>query len=307
MRKIVNAVKMLFSRPWDLFDAFLEMYGGWMPDKVYLRLIYRCRMGRWLNLKHPQTFSEKLQWLKLYNRRPVFTIMVDKYAVKDYVAKIIGEKYIIPTLGVWDRTDDIEWDKLPNQFVLKCTHDSGGLVICKDKSKLNKEVAIKKLKSSLKQDYFKMWREWPYKNVPRRIIAEKYIEPKPDVNDLPDYKFFCFNGEPRYCQVITGRNTEMCIDFFDKDWNHQLFHEPKIYPFANPEPMKPAKYDKMWNLAQQLAHGLTFSRIDFYNVGNDVYFGEITFFPTSGMGGFDPDEYDILFGKMIDLPNSSSM
>lgn len=273
-----------------------------LPDELYLKVKFRQLMGKKLNLKNPQTFSEKLQWLKLYNRRPEYTTMVDKYAAKDYVAKIIGEEYIIPTLGVWDRPENIEWDKLPNQFVLKCTHDSGGLVICRDKSNLDKEAAVTKLHKTLKQNYFRKWREWPYKNVPRRIIAEKYIEPTPDLKDLLDYKFFCFNGEPQYCQVISGRNTKMCCDFFDKDWNHQPFHEPKLYPFSDVPPEKPSKYEEMWNLARCLAKDKPFSRIDFYEVKGHVYFGEITFFPTTGMGGFQPEEYDLAFGNMIQLP-----
>ena len=274
-----------------------------ISDKLCLKAHFYLRFGYELNLKNPTTFSEKLQWLKLYDRRPEFTKMVDKYEAKKYASSIIGEEYIIPTLGVWDRAEDIEWGKLPDQFVLKCTHDSGDLIICKDKSKLNKENAIKKLNEGIKRDYYKVWREWPYKNVPRRIIAEKYIEPAPDLQDLPDYKFFCFNGEPKYCQVISGRNTNMCCDFFDIDWNHQPFHEPETYPFSEHLLEKPSKYDEMWNLARSLAIDKPFSRIDFYEVEGKVYFGEITFFPTGGIGGFSPDKYDRIFGDLINIEN----
>lgn len=298
MNKIIKTI----SKPGDTLEKIYNRLLLVLPDELYLKVKFRQLMGKKLNLKNPQTFSEKLQWLKLYNRRPEYTTMVDKYAVKDYVAKIIGEEYIIPTLGVWDRPEDIEWDKLPNQFVLKCTHDSGGLVICRDKSKLDKEAAVTKLHKTLKQNYFRKWREWPYKNVPRRIIAEKYIEPTPDLKDLLDYKFFCFNGEPQYCQVISGRNTKMSCDFFDKDWNHQPFHEPRTYPFSEHELAKPSKYGEMWDLARRLAKDKPFSRIDFYEVRGKVYFGEITFFPTTGMGGFQPEEYDLKFGEMIQLP-----
>lgn len=273
-----------------------------LPDELYLRIKFRQMMGKKLNLKNPQTFSEKLQWLKLYNRRPEYTKMVDKYVVKEYVAKIIGEKYIIPTIGVWDRPEDIDFESLPNQFVLKCTHDSGGLVICRDKAKLDKKAAIIKLRKALKQNYYRKWREWPYKNVPRRIIAEKYIGLGPIIMDLPDYKFFCFNGEPKYCQVISGRNTTMCCDFFDKNWNHQPFHEPRLYPFSDYQLEKPSNYEEMWNLAKKLAKGKPFSRIDFYEVRGKIYFGEITFFPTTGMGGFDPEVFDQIFGEMLLLP-----
>ena len=228
--------------------------------------------------------------------------MVDKYAAKEYVSQIIGEKYIIPTIGVWDKPEEIEWELLPDRFVLKCTHDSGGLIICRDKNALNIDDACKKLRKCLKQNYYRKWREWPYKNVSRRIIAEEYIEPDPNTNDLPDYKFFCFNGVPKYCQVISGRNSEMCIDFFDENWMHQPFHEPKCFPFSTHKLEKPTKYELMWNLARDLSKDKAFSRIDFYQVRDKVYFGEITFYPTTGMGGFDPEEYDMILGEMITLP-----
>ena len=300
MNKLFN---LLFHHPGHLLSVAWRYLGRKTPDELYLRVHFRLLMGKRLNLKDPQTFSEKLQWLKLYDRRPEYIKMVDKAAVKDYVAGIIGGEYIIPTLGVWDKPEDINWDNLPNQFVLKCTHDSGGLVICRDKTSLDKKAAIKKLRKSLKRNYFKVWREWPYKDVPRQIIAEKYIEPDPDLQDLPDYKFFCFNGEPRYCQVISGRNETMSIDFFDMDWNHQPFHEPKNYPFAEVEPQRPVRFEQMKSAAKMLAQDRSFSRIDFYQVGGVVYFGEITFFPTSGMGGFEPNEYDLVFGRMMILPH----
>lgn len=283
-----------------------SLLGIVIPDKLYLRVLYRLRMNKRLNLKDPHTFSEKLQWLKLYDRNPDYVLMVDKYAVKQYVAKIIGEKYIIPTIGVWRSFDEIDFNQLPNSFVLKCTHDSGGVVICKDKTKLNIASARKKLNKSLKHNYYWGNREWPYKQVPRRIIAEMYIEPSSETNDLPDYKFFCFNGVPMYCQVITGRNKAMCIDFFDKDWNHQPFHEPYFYPFAKQELIRPSQYELMWSLAQSLAQDKPFSRIDFYQVNDCVFFGEITFYPTSGMGGFNPEKFDLFFGNLIELPHQDT-
>ena len=278
-----------------------------LPDWLYLKILFRHRMGYSLNLKKPTTFSEKLQWLKLYNRNPEYTRMVDKAAVKDYVASIIGSEYVIPTIGIWEKPEDIDWDNLPNQFVLKTTHGGGnsGVVICRDKSTFDRQKAIDKLNDSLKSDIYKLWREWPYKNVTKRILAEKYIAPNSDTNDLPDYKFFCFNGEPKYCQVISGRDTKMCIDFFDHDWNHQSFHEPKDFSFADKELKKPKHFDQMWQTAAKLSKGKPFSRIDFYDVNDCIYFGEITFFPTSGMGGFDPKEWDYKFGEMLTLPQKS--
>ena len=271
-------------------------------DEQFIKYLWKLHMDYPLNLENPQTFSEKLQWLKLYYHNPEYTIMVDKNAVKKYVANIIGSEYVIPTIGIWEKPEDIDWNKLPNQFVLKCTHDSGGLVICRDKSKLDKKSAVNKLRKCLNHDYYMSSREWPYKNVPRRIIAEKYIAPDSMTNDLPDYKFFCFNGEPEYCQVISGRGTKMCIDFFDLNWNHQSFHEPRNYPFAEFEPVKPMHFDLMLSAARKLASGKPFSRIDFYDIRDNVYFGEITFFPTSGIGGFNPQDKDKEFGDMIYLP-----
>ncbi len=299
------SVKHYISNPKSAAITALEHFGLWLPDKIYLKWMFRLKMGKRLNLRNPQTFSEKLQWLKLYNRKPEYTQMVDKYAVKDYVAKRIGDEFIIPTLGVWDNAEDIDWDSLPDKFVLKTTHGGGssGVVICRDKSAFDRENAIKRLRYSLENDdIYRTLKEWPYKNVVKRVIAEKYIEPRPDTNDLPDYKFFCFNGEPKYCQVISGRGTNMCIDFFDHEWNHQPFHEPRKYPFADVEPKKPKCYENMWVLARKLAQDKAFSRIDFYEIGDDIYFGEITFYPTSGFGGFKPTDYDSILGQMLVLP-----
>lgn len=296
-------IKYFIKNPKKIAIPLVTHCCQWMPDSMYLKLLFRAVMNKRLNLNNPITFSEKLQWLKLYDRRPEYTKMVDKYAVKKYVADTIGEEYIIPTLGVWDKPEDIDFDSLPNQFVLKTTHGGGssGVVICKNKKEFDCKDAVAKLKEAMKIDIYKIMREWPYKNVPKRIIAEKYIEPSRDSNDLPDYKFFCFNGEPKYCQVISGRNDTMSIDFFDHNWQHQLFHEPKEYPFAKKQPLRPKQFERMWDAAKRLSKSKAFSRIDFYEVGDNVFFGEITFFPTGGFGGFDPEEYDLILGQMINL------
>lgn len=229
--------------------------------------------------------------------------MVDKYAVKKYVAERIGEKYVIPTLGVWSHFDDIDFEKLPSQFVLKCTHDSGGLVICKDKDSLNLQEAKDKINKSLKRDYYKIAREWPYKNVPRQIIAEKYIEPAVNVSDLTDYKWYCFGGEPKYCQVIQDRHTKETIDFFDTAWNHQEFVglNPAVGQ-ATLTPSRPNQLDTQIKIAKILSKDIPFSRIDLYESGTEIYFGEITFYPGSGYGRFTPEKYNILLGDMIVLP-----
>jgi hypothetical protein len=273
-------------------------------DKLFLKLRYRLQLGHRLNLKNPKRFTEKIQWLKLYNRKPEFTTMVDKYAVKEFVANKIGEKYIIPTLGVWDKFDDIDFDALPERFVLKTTHGGGGggVVICKDRATFDKEKAQQIINRSMKGDIYLHYREWPYKNVPRRIIAEKFITNGYD-EELTDYKFYCFNGEPRYCQVIADRRTKETIDFFDMDWNHQDFYglNPKCGPAAKPA-AKPQGFDTMKRIARELAKDTEFVRVDLYAVNENQYFGELTFYPASGIGVFTPDSADFDLGKLLSLP-----
>lgn len=274
--------------------------GHLLSDKTFLKLQYHCLFGKKLDLKNPKTYNEKLQWMKLYDRRPKYTMMVDKYAVKKYVADIIGNEYIIPTLGVWDRPEDIEWDKLPNQFVLKCTHDSGGLVICRDKSKLDKSLAINKLRKSLKTDYYRASREWPYKNVLRRIIAEKYMEDE-SVGELPDYKFFCFDGEVKALFIGTERGTgDVKFDYFDADFNHLDLIQ--THPMSGKVLPKPVNFEKMKELAGQLSKGLPQVRVDFYNINGAIYFGELTFFHHGGVIPFHPESWDYTFGSWIKLP-----
>lgn len=301
---ILNKIKKAIHNPRKLAVYLLFQIAPILPDRFFIKILFRLRMGYKLNLDSPQTYSEKLQWLKLYNRKPEYTQMVDKFAAKEYVAKIIGQEYIIPTLGVWEKFDDIDFDKLPNQFVLKTTHGGGntGVVICKDKSTLDRDAAKKKLDRSLKSDIYKSLKEWPYKNVAKRIIAEQFIESS-ERQDLADYKFFCFNGEPKFCQVIAGRESgTTTIDWYDKDWIHQDFHEPKNYPFSKEGHTKPSCFEEMLHLASKLSVGQPFLRVDFYEIDNQIKFGELTFFPTSGMGGFDPMEWDYKFGEWIKLP-----
>ena len=272
-------------------------------DEKYLRFLYWLEFGKYLNLNHPQTFQEKLQWLKLYNRQPEYTMMVDKYAVKKYVASVIGEEYIIPTLGVWDSFEEIDFSTLPGKFVLKCTHDSGRVVICKDKSKFDYNLARRRINKAMRTNYYLRSREWPYKDVKRRIIAEKFMEEavRPTTT-LADYKFFCFNGEPKYCQVIQDRDTKETIDFFDMEWNHQKF--VGLNPAAGPAalcPQKPSNFSDMKRIAQDLSRDIPFSRIDLYEINDKTYFGEITLYPASGMSVFNPDEYGEILGKMIRL------
>lgn len=274
-------------------------YFDWMNDAAYLKLKYKIAIGRKLDLKNPQTFNEKLQWLKLHDRKAIYTTMVDKYAVKEYVASIIGEEHVIPTLGVWDSFDEIDFDLLPDQFVLKCTHDSGGLVICKDKSKLDINEAKRKIEKSLKTNYYLQGREWPYKDVPRRIIAEKYMVDESGT-ELRDYKIHNFNGVPRMILVCRDRfeKSGLTEDFYSEKWEHLDIKRPS-HPNAEYPQEIPAALQKMLNLSKKLAQDIPFVRTDFYVVGNHIYFGEMTFFPASGMERFEPPVVDEQLGKWL--------
>ena len=289
-----------------MLSSMLIHFGTWIPDTLYLQILYILMTGKRLHLDKPITFSEKLQWLKLYDRQPKYTVMVDKYSVKDLVSGIIGKKYLIPTLGVWNRPETIDFNQLPQQFVLKTTHGGGGsVVICKDKDQLDKENVVKKLHKELKRNIYDDYREWPYKRVRRRIIAELYIENQDNSNkNLTDYKFYCFNGVPKYCQVIKNRRSKETIDFFDMEWLHQEFYglNPKARP-AESVPVKPKHFEKMKEIARKLSTGLVFSRIDLYDTIDGPLFGEITFYPASGMGTFTPNKYNYILGEMINLPS----
>lgn len=279
-----------------ILDKFILRF---LNDKNYLKIKYRLEMGKKLNLDNPQTFNEKLQWLKLYDRKDIYTTMVDKYEAKKYVANIIGEEYIIPTLGIYDKFDDIDFNSLPNQFVMKCTHDSGGIIICKDKSMFNKKQAEKKINKHLKKNYYNNFREWPYKNVKPRIIVEKYMQD--NFTELQDYKFFCFNGKPYMILVCSNRNGNYKnTDFFDTDWK-KLNLTRANYQNSKEKIVKPQKLEKMVEIAEKLSQNTHFLRVDLYEINGKVYFGELTFFPSSGFEGFKPEIYDNKLGNLITL------
>ena len=295
------------NNPRKLLSVLVVKLNWLFPDAIYLKIRYYLYFGKRLNLKDPKTFSEKIQWLKLYNKKPEYTMMVDKYAVKEYVKSIIGEKYIIPTLGVWNSFDDIDFDSLPDKFVLKTTNGggNGGVVICKDKKQFNKNQARKRLVQSLGKSIYSTFREYPYKDVPRRIIAETYMQ-NADDSELTDYKFFCFNGVPHYCQVIADRRTCETIDFYDTEWNHQEFIG--LLPVGSSEiksatqlVSKPTRYAEMLEIAAKLAKGHSFLRVDLYSINNEIYFGELTFFPASGFGVFNPEKWNEKLGEMIEI------
>lgn len=270
-----------------------------MPDKEYLERVFKARLGKEADINEPKTFNEKLQWLKLHDRNPAYHKMVDKAEVKQYVAGKIGEEYVIPTLGVYDHFEEIDFSKLPDRFVLKCTHDSGGIVICRDKAEFNLVKAKKTINRFLKRDYYLMWREWPYKGLPHRIIAEEYIESD---GGLTDYKVHCFNGVPRLVLVCKDRfsATGLTEDFFTEEWEHLDVRRPH-YPNAAQPPQRPAELDDLLRLSQILSEGIPFVRIDFYIVQHRVLFSEMTFFPAAGFTAFEPEEWDKTFGDWLSL------
>lgn len=271
-----------------------------LNDEKYLKMNYYILMRKKLNLNNPETFNEKLQWLKLHDRRDIYNVMVDKYEVKNYVANIIGEEYIIPTLGIYNSFDEIDFNKMPNQFVIKCTHDSGGLIIVKDKSEFNIKSAKKKLEKCLKNNYYYNGREWPYKNVKPRIIIEKYMSN--NENELEDYKVHNFNGTPKVVLVCKDRykDTGLTEDFFDTEWKHLDIKRPNHNNSKNIID-RPKELEEMLKLSKKIAQGIPFVRTDFYIINNKLYFGEITFYPANGFEKFVPEEWDRKFGSWINL------
>ena len=302
--ELKRSVYWLFHSPKDFLGNVMCYTVDIWPSEFYLKVLFRLHFGYWPDFRNPKTFSEKINWLKINDIHPEYCQLVDKYEAKRFVASVIGEEYIIPTLGLWNSIDEIDWEKLPEQFVIKSTSDSGSIVICKEKSKFDVEDAKRKLIKLGTRDYYKVSKEYPYKNIPHRFIAEEYIE-EDSCNELNDYKFFCFDGVPKFCQVIRNRRTKETIDFYDMNWIHMPFiglvSKDSHIKFGEAPVPKPRCLEKMLYIASRLSKGKTFSRIDLYLVRGKVYFGEITFFPASGMGSFEPREWDYKLGEMIKL------
>lgn len=275
------------------------LFGKIMPDKLYLKLMYQVKLGKRLNLKNPISFNEKLNWLKLYDRKDIYTKMADKFEVRQIVKEYLGEKYLIPLLGVWDRAEDINFDMLPEQFVLKCTHDSGSVIICKDSS-FDREGAVKKLQDTLRNNYFYPSREWPYKNIKPRIIAECYMVDESNT-ELKDYKIYNFNGEPELIQVDFGRFTHHERNLYSTEWKY--IDEEIEYP-KNPNVQidKPENLEEMLSFARLISKGIPSVRTDFYSVNGKTYFGEITFYQEGGFARFSSKEYEKNLGSLIRLP-----
>lgn len=276
---------------------------NWIPDKAYLKMVYRFQTGQKLNIDNPQGFNEKLQWLKLYDRKSEYTQMVDKYGVRELIRERIGEDYLIPLLGVWDRPEDIDISALPEQFVLKCTHDSGSICICRDKAAFDMDAAVKKLRHRLKIGTYWPLREWPYKNVTPRVIAEKYMED--ESGELKDYKVLCFGGEPKLIEVHSGRYTSAHTqDLYSPAWEKlDMAQDPELTSdFVCP---KPDCLAEMLENSRKLAENIPMIRVDWYIINGRLYFGELTFFHGSGMDLFDDPQVERTVGSWINLPEKT--
>jgi len=293
------------SSPWWLGVFLLRKCCPLIKDdETFIKWDYFFGMRRFPDLEHPKTYNEKLNWMKLHDRRKEYTTMVDKATAKDYVARIIGEEHIIPTLGVWDSFDEIDFESLPRQFVLKTTHDSGGVVIVKDKNTFDKDKARRKLTKSLRHNFYLEHREYPYKDVKPRIIAEKFMVDESGT-ELKDYKFFCFHGEPKMLYVATDRPKDTHFDFFDMDFRHLPFEQ--LHPNTTKTITKPDHFEEMADIARRLSAGIQQVRVDLYNINGKIYFGELTFFHNAGNVPFVPDEWDEKIGSWWNVDESTKM
>ena len=298
----ITIVTKTIKNPYKVrFYLYRKLLNKFVGDQEYLEFYYAAAFGQKMDFNNPITYNQKLQWLKLFYHNPDLIKLVDKIEVKSYVADKIGRQYIVPTIGVYDRVEDIDFDKLPKQFVLKCNHDSGSVCICRDRKEFCIEKVIDKLSKRLRQNPYWDNREWPYKNVKPRILCEEYIGISGQ-RGLTDYKFMCFNGEPKCVFTVTNRfaKEDIYVDFFDLKWDHMPFerhyhNNPVIIP-------PPENLGLMIDLSRKLSTGLPHVRVDFYEANGKVYFGELTFFPGSGVEEFTPESYDELFGSWLKLP-----
>lgn len=300
MNKGKRIILNILKRPYMLAVYAAKRFPRLFNDRTYIALMYRAAFGKKPNLDRPKTYNEKLQWLKLNAADPSHAALVDKYLVKEFVREKAGDQCLIPTLGVWERFDDIDFAQMPSAFVLKCTHDSGSVVICKDKTTFDLQAARKKLSAALAVNYFYKSREYPYKTVQPRIIAEPYMEDLGS-GQLYDYKIFCFNGEPKYMFIASDRASEVKFDYFDVEFN-RLPMRQVAHPNSTLEHKKPACFEEMLQTAKKLAEGLIQVRVDFYVVNDKMYFGELTFFHHGGFVPFVPEKYDDIWGDALRLP-----
>lgn len=300
-----NTLKRWLDNPWRIGISFARR--GWLnslPDKTYLSILYRAHFKKRMNWENPKTFNEKLQWLKVYDRNDAYCEMVDKYAAKQFAAAIIGSEYIVPALAEpWDAFEEIDFEALPDQFVLKTTHDCGGVWICKDKNTADYQEAASFLQKHLQRNYYLTCREWPYKNVKPRIFAEKYLSAAD--GDLKDYKFLCFNGVPKLMFIASERQSEKeetKFDFFDMDFNHLPIVNG--HPNSVHTPIRPIHFERMKELAAALSEGIPHLRVDFFECDGKLYLGELTFCHWGGLVPFEPEEWDDILGSWIRLPGT---
>jgi len=297
---IIRKIKTVIRNPKSLLIKILYYTSPLYSDRIYLRMLFPLKAGYKLNLQDPQSFNEKLQWLKIHYRKPIMTAMVDKYEAKKYTAEIMGEEYVIENYGVWNNFDEIDFDQLPEQFVLKTTHDQGGVIICTDKANFDVAKARKKLNRCLQTKHYYLTREWPYKDVQPRIIAEKLLV-DPQKKDLWDYKFYCFHGDPKMMYISMGRNSSFVpFYFFDKNFNYVDIERPG-HESDGKIIKKPENWDEMIFLAKKASKGFPHVRVDFYNIEGEIYSGEYTFYQGGGMMPFTDKKWDYKFGSWIDL------
>lgn len=302
---IFNKIKKAFKNPSVVIELIIRKYPKLFTDKMYLSLLYRIRFGRKLNWDSPKSFNEKLSWLKVYNRNPLYTTLADKYEVKQFVANIIGEEYVVPTLAVWNSIEDVIFDNLPNSFVVKGTHDSSGAFIVKNKNDYSPNIIREKYRKIMKSNYFWSMREWPYKNIKPRMIVDTLLDDNSNDTEkvtVRDYKFCCFNGEPHH-MYITIKDKDIYENYYGK--NFEIININHGFRRHSPEFEKPKNYEKMWTLAQVLAKASNspFVRVDFYNMDGKIYFGEYTFYDWGGLKPFVSFEQDLELGEIMDINN----
>lgn len=301
----ISKIRKAVRNPYLVFHYVASRINlKWIPDTAYLKLLYRARTGKKLNMVNPITFNEKLQWLKVNDRNPLYPQLVDKYRVRDYISTKIGEKYLIPLFGVYNNVNEIDFDALPKSFVLKCTHDSGGVVICNDRYNFNVDAAKEKLKRHLASNYYWSKREWPYKNVEPKIICEKYMVDESGL-ELKDYKIFCFHGVPEMIQVDYDRFQEHKRNIYTTEW-HYIAASIEYPTDPDKTIKKPQKIEEMLNLASVLSNGFPHVRVDFYSINDQIYFGELTFHHGSGFEKFEPSSLEVKMGEWIKIPSDST-
>lgn len=269
----------------------------WMPDEMFVKLAFRGELGQKLDLKNPKSFNEKLQWLKLYDHKTEYIDLVDKLKAKSVVGNQIGSQHIVPLYGHWKTADEIAFETLPDKFVLKCNHDQGSVILVSDKNRINKKNVIDILNKKLKRNNFYGCREYPYKYIKPEVFAEEYLG-----SDIIDYKFYCFNGKPKflYCGQGLTEDHSLKIDFFDLDWNIMPFYRTDYRRLGSIP--KPLHLDEMIDISKKLSKDIPFVRIDLFEVNGKVYFSEFTLCPAAGFMPFVPKEYDWIVGEWLKLP-----